>query len=497
MSPLLALSLLDSWSEFIETNLGLFFPPDRWNDLARLTQLAAESQGTQPEDFVKRVLEQPLNRKDAEILAAHLTIGETYFWREPLTFEILEQKILPELCHKKGEHKRLRIWSAGCSGGEEPYSIAMALRRAIPDWRDWNITLLATDINPKSLQKAYEGTYNQWSFRNAPAWLKTDFFRERKKGVFEILPDLRNQVEFAYLNLVEDLYPSPENNTLAMDIIYCRNVLMYFKPDRFRKVVRALFNCLKEGGYLIVSSSELSIQNFQDFQAVNFPGLVAYQKSSPGNTKQSDWNWKEYLEKLEREAVFLTPVTLGNEESEIAWPAIQVGKSEVTVTEPQSKAIDKAMLCYKSGAYEEVIQVLEEADKGAAEYGLLIRSFANIGKMDEAIKVAEAVLESDRLNTPMYYLYATLLQDVNRREDSKRALKSAMYLDPDFVLPYYSYGAALFRDGNVRGAQKYFRAAAKMLKQQDPSQELPESDGLTVGRLSEIIKVSLETRFTG
>jgi len=108
------------------------------------------------------------------------------------------------------------------------------------------------------LRKAMAGVYGKWSFRNAPPWLIEGYFTCKKDGVFEILPEIRKMVTFAYLNLAQDTYPSPLNNTNAMDIIFCRNVLMYFAPERARQVGDSLFRSLVDGGWLMVGASELS-----------------------------------------------------------------------------------------------------------------------------------------------------------------------------------------------------------------------------------------------
>src|SRR3990170_2028609 len=157
-------------------------------------------------------------------------------------------------------------------------SVEACIDRLIPDIEEWNITILATDINPEFLRKAAEGTYREWSFRGTPAWLRERYFR-KKNGCFEILPALRKRVTFSYLNLAVDAYPSLSNNTNAMDVIFCRNVLMYFTPAQAKKVAGNLHGSLVEGGWLIVSPVEASNSLLSRFAAVGFPGAVLYRKA--------------------------------------------------------------------------------------------------------------------------------------------------------------------------------------------------------------------------
>ena len=125
--------------------------------------------------------------------------------------------------------------------------------RLLPDLDDWRITLLATDINPRFLDRAAIGIYGEWSFRATPLIMREQYFTRTAEGRFKIDPRIRKQVTFAYLNLAEDVYPSLLNNTNAMDIIFCRNVLMYFSPKNAEKVICNFHRCLVEGGCLIIS----------------------------------------------------------------------------------------------------------------------------------------------------------------------------------------------------------------------------------------------------
>ena len=258
--------LLSGFSEFVAARMGLHFTKERLNDLARGLGSAAGEFGFDDEEAcAKWLMSSSLTREQVEILASHLTVGETYFFREKKSFESLEWEILPQLIDGRRKGSRgLRIWSAGCATGEEPYSIAILLSKLLPDLNSWNITVLATDINPRFLSKASRGVYREWSFRDTPGWVQGKYFKKRG-GYFEILPDIKTMVTFAYQNLAEDAYPSLVGNTNAMDIILCRNVLMYFTPDMQRKVIQNLHRCLVDGGWLIVSLGEIYDDLFPQF----------------------------------------------------------------------------------------------------------------------------------------------------------------------------------------------------------------------------------------
>jgi chemotaxis protein methyltransferase CheR len=481
-------------SEFISVNLALNFPRERWDDLARnITSASKEFGYEKVEDFIQFIISAPLNREHIEILAANLTIGETYFWREPQTFEAFEQNILPELINRrKNGTKSLRIWSAGCSTGEEPYSIAIALHRTIPDIRDWNISILATDINDRSILKAIAGRYTQWSFRGTPGWLKENYFIKTPKNIFEIIPTIKSMVRYEYLNLAEDIYPSPINATNAMDIIYCRNVLMYFTQERFRKVVRNLYKSLAPEGFLIVSASELSMQNFPDFKAINFPGVVLYQKSTLKIKRhQPQPNIYEDQTPIPIEPYITVSIPWLKTESESSKINPSILSESPIVTLSRTK-IEEAQLSYAAGNYSDVVDIMLEEAQSSEEYILLIKSFANLGNLDEAIRSCENALSAQKVDPRLHYLYATILQENNLLDESVAAFKNVIFLDHNFVLAYYSLGKIYTRLGKTKNAARCHETVVSILDKCKQDDILLESEGLTAGRFKEIISASVQ-----
>lgn len=282
MTESLSKTLLSQLSQFVAEQMGLHFPKERFRDLERGIGAATREFGFKDtESCIDWLVSSRLQKAQIEMLASHLTVGETYFFRDTKTFEVLETHILPELIESRRRNaQRVRIWSAACATGEEPYSIAISLARAIPDLRNWQVTILATDINPRFLEKASNGVYGKWSFRDAPSWLQKQYFKKTEQGRFEISPHIKKMVKFSYLNLPEDTYPSLVNDTNAMDIIFCRNVLMYFTEQQARKVVHRLYRSVLDGGWLITSPSEASHMLFSQFVTVNSSDIFLYRKQT-------------------------------------------------------------------------------------------------------------------------------------------------------------------------------------------------------------------------
>src|SRR3990167_2909784 len=287
--------LLLQLNGFITSSIGLHFPESRLIDLKRGIVSAAEEFGyTDIETFIRWLMSSKLTKKDMKILSSHITIGETYFFRDKKSFEALEENILPELISSRQDgERRLRIWSAGCSTGEEPYSIAILLKKLIMDIKDWNITILGTDINPNFLRRASAGVYTEWSFRNTPPWVKEGYFKKTKDGNYKIIPDVKKMVVFEYLNLAEDIYPSLLNNTNGIDMIFCHNVLMYFSHELSNRVVHGFYSSLVDKGWLSVGPTDFVKPLSSQFTAVNYNDDAIYRKDAKRAHEVKDFQPKK------------------------------------------------------------------------------------------------------------------------------------------------------------------------------------------------------------
>jgi chemotaxis protein methyltransferase CheR len=455
--------------EAIASRMGLHFPVERWAMLRRNLVLAAREFGFHDmTGFIQWLLSAPLNKEQTDILAAHLTISETYFWREPQVFTALTDYILPELIRSKSREqgagskeqreRSIRIWSAGCSTGEEPYSIAIALKKTIQKIEDWNITILATDINPKALEKAVAGIYGTWSFRNSPAWLRSTWFHNKEDRQYEIIPEIKKMVTFSCLSLVE---MSAIGNVSAMDIIFCRNVLMYFTKEWVTKISQNLFNSLSEDGWFVVSSSELSSWVFPQFTPVNFPGAVLYRKGKNGSAYSCDIPSDEMPEPSSDTAFLTTEVSPKRVVKEVA----KVVAKEDIVNTPEESYTDKIFA---------------------------IRLLANLGHLAEALSLCNEAIASEKLTPGLYFLRASILQELDNSSEAIASLKKAIYIDPDYVMGHFALGNLYNRQGNDRNAKQHFNNVLDLLNNCSNDDILPESEGLSVKYIREIIFANMQ-----
>lgn len=469
--------VLTAFSQFLETRTGLHYAPERRAELGRAVDIMAKELGfPDAAACMQHFLATEPTREQIEILASHLTIGETYFFREPQSFKALAETVLPPLiaARRQAGTRHLRIWSAACSTGEEAYSVAMLLDGLIPDIALWNITILATDINPRSLRRATEGRYGEWSFRGVDATIRQKYF-ESQDGRQVIIPRIRRMVSFAYHNLAEDLYPSVTSNTNAMDIIFCRNVLMYFSFDRARQVVANLHNSLVEGGWLVASSVEGSTELFQPFVNAQLPGATFYRKAAGAAALPS-----------------VLPSTL-------VVPILPAPPTLAPAPPPLSPQGPDDLLAqvqplYQQGRYREAIALLRadpvvlEADGTAL--AMLARLHANEGRLEEAALWCQRALSLDRTAPERHYLLAMISQERGELKQAAEALRRALFLDPGFVLAHFALARLALGEGRVADARRHYRNTLDLLRRHAPEDTLPESDGLTVGRLTEIIRVA-------
>lgn len=203
-----------------------------------------------------------------------LTVNETYFFREQNQLAAFSEEILPEIKEKNKETKKISIWSAGCSTGEEPYTIAILILEK-GDFNDWDINILGSDISQSVLQTAREGIYKKNSFRATSPYFIEHYFEGQQNGALKIRDRVKNLVNFNSLNLLD---PFKIELIGKMDVIFCRNVLIYFNQSARKRVVESFFETLREGGYLLLGYAESLINITTAFTLKHLKNDMVYQK---------------------------------------------------------------------------------------------------------------------------------------------------------------------------------------------------------------------------
>jgi chemotaxis protein methyltransferase CheR len=209
-------------------------------------------------DRYYEIVVDPYQYEERVAMIDAITTNETRFFRDPRHFEILEARAIPRWRAEAQQgirSKTVRIWSAGCSSGEEPYSLAMLLARHLPVEQGWNATVLATDISTRVLAHARQGIYGIAKSSDIPAPLLKDYMLkgiDRQDGQMKVMPEIQAMVDFHKLNLIHGPYP-PEAH---FDAVFCRNVLIYFDLQAKQKAVEHLTRCLAPSGLFFVGQAE-------------------------------------------------------------------------------------------------------------------------------------------------------------------------------------------------------------------------------------------------
>lgn len=204
-----------------------------------------------------------------------MTVNETYFFREEYHFACMVKSMLPEIVSNKKDKEAIRIWSMPCSSGEEPFSIAIYLQEYWPLIAQYDVDLMASDIDTDILKQASLGRFSKRSVQNLPAHLKSHYFREQGDGDYQLIDDLRHSVEFTRANLTE---LADTRRFRKVDIIFCRNLLIYFDDASRRQAAEAFYDALNPGGFICLGHSESMSRISGLFNVRKFPDAIVYQK---------------------------------------------------------------------------------------------------------------------------------------------------------------------------------------------------------------------------
>jgi chemotaxis protein methyltransferase CheR len=436
-------ALVDMLAEVIEERSGLHFAGARRAELiAKLIAAFRISGCTTWESYHLR-LQSDAGGELFRLLIETLTIGETYFFRHHAYFDMFERDILPALIERRRQTRSMRIWCAGCATGEEAYSLAILLLRAIPDIERWQINILATDINRQSLARAAAGVYGDWSFRETDDFFRRTYFK-REGNRYRIRPDIQRLVHFSELNLAETAYPSVVNDTAALDLIVCRNVLIYFGRDMIHSVLKRFHTALAPDGYLMLGPSDTYSHLMDGFAPIRALDATLYRR-------------------IQHE------------------PEIPVREAVVANQPLVARAVNGAPVP-PTAAPPPVVTASDwrEAMQNA-------RASANSGLLAEAERFCrEAIARADMRPEP-FFLLGTLREAQGDDAQALQAFRQALYIDRSFVPVHLAIAASQRRMGRDDLAEQALSRARRLLDGRAADEVILADEQLTVGRLRDAL----------
>ncbi|MBF0481406.1 MAG: hypothetical protein HQK81_13360 [Desulfovibrionaceae bacterium] len=500
-------------ARFASERFGLRLAKDRLSELGRaLRQDALAAGRADPGHGARLLIENGNGRETLDILAAHLTVGETFFYREPAVFDQLEQTLLPELVRRATQESRgVTIFSAGCSTGEEPYSAAIALHRTTLGHPPPASIVIGADINAEALETARRGLYREWSFRGAKPLVKERYFRKTGKGVYAISPLVAAMTAFHRLNLARDDFAGLVPGLASPDVIFCRNVLMYFLPQAAKRAVGCLLGMLRPGGLIVVSPSEATFLKDTALELVGTGGTAIYRKPKPGERIRPAPGLAPRPETTPRKTARKSPP------GPPATPVAPIAKNRAALpgvcaeaksethgdARPEEALYLRALDLYHEGRYAEAAGELETwlaSDPGARgepglyarEITLLTRIYANLGQPERAVAWCEALVQGDALCPEAHFALGTALRDAGRPGEARGAFTRALYLDNGFVAAELAL-AGLCRDlGETDRAAKHYANVAAMLAGAPGEAVVPQSGGMTAAAVRELAASLME-----
>lgn len=444
----------------LETHLGLELRPrDRRRVEQGVAQRMRSLRLTELSDYL------PHLATDAEFntLIRYATIAESWFFRDSGQMRLIRHLLLPELIASRRSRRRLRIWSAGCASGQEAWSLAMLVADALPSASRWDVLILGTDINAEALASASAGVYTGWSLRGLNEANRERFFTRSGEG-WRIADPLRRWVDFRSDNLVEGSPPPIQD----VDLVLCRNVLIYLQRERLSAVMTRFGAALRSQGLLVTGHCELLDVATVGFEPQHFPEGLVYRRSSA--TRQAAPNGAIAAAKKSLPPP-QGPVGLqaqgGSPRSRLGQPAAQPGRQGSTGSATRTTRA----ACAPAPDPQTDLVAAAEARAARGDYA-------------GATEIARQAQHAATLDHRPIYLLAQLAEIEGDHAEALRKLAQVLYLAPDFIPACLDTAAHLERLGNLDRAMRHRRAARRLLESQPDERAMqPPYQCMRIGAL--------------
>jgi len=477
---------LASFKQLIRQRCGLTFEGVAESPLLEGLQLRMAATG----DVASSQYLERIERDELEFheLISLLTINETYFYREPEHLQFMVDRLIPRILASKQDDSPLRILSAGCSTGEEPYSIAIALREKYGESAAQLFTLVAGDIDKSALIKACAGCYTTFSFRSIAADLRERYFECRGEWAGCVRDDVRRQVHFHQQNLLDAQHPPSLQN---FDLIFFRNVSIYFDISTRRIIQRHLASLLSEQGYLLMGAAETLANDLGVFNLVEEDGMFYFAKQLTAKSKpqqnltplpvrcqlDSEWEFPAVPLKLHRVPA---PSSSAKSESPYLKPSPAVPPLLTSPTVLATFNTDEVLQLIEGKRYDQAMAALAVLleQQSDASTGLLLKAHILLQRKEYTAveETAQRVLKSEPWSIDAFVLLGLAAKWGNHVEAAVKWFKQAVYVCHK-CWPAQYYLAELYRTGNeMEKARRAYRVVLQLLL----TAQAATDDGLSI-----------------
>ncbi|MHB1412334.1 MAG: CheR family methyltransferase [Thermoleophilia bacterium] len=434
----------ERFRKLIDQASGMFFDRSKQDVLQLGLSDRAEAVGaTTLSDYYDLLTADPERENEVRQLLAHLSVQETQFFRNLPQFDALRKFIIPEITRRKaGEHRTMRFWCAGCSTGQEPYSVAMSVMDVLPDPGSWNIEVLGTDLNEQALEVARRGWYPEKKLTGIDRSHLERYFRPQDGG-YVISEPVRRAVKFARHNLVSDNLPISVFGTC--DAVFCRNVIIYFSHETAKYVIEHFFDILNPGGYLFLGHSETLWKMSAKYSLVEMGDAFIYRKPLPMAIEG-----RRFIPERRMRHSGL-PAGIGSERRAIT--------DRRTVRHPVH--FDLAIWGRSHQDTEAAVDATGEITKAKAHLDL--------GEFDLAISSLMEAIKSDGVSGEAYFLLGLAFEKKKDLTQAEDAFRKSVYCEPDLSLAHFHLANVLEQAGKLKNAIREYRSAASGFNDRPPS----------------------------
>lgn len=475
-------------AQYITTETGLRFSASRLA-IADTAIRRAMARAVANADGYETLLQSDRALFDA--LLVELTVGETYFFREPAQFDFMRGQAIPELLRRKKDSEPLRVWSAGCASGEEPYSVAML-------FQDMGLAarteVLGTDICTARLENARRGRYGQWSLRGVPKDVVGRYFR-RSDVRYELVPSIRSAVQFRYDNLPASTTP-PAATSGGLDLILCRNVLIYFEMEVMGRIAKRFYEALEEGGWLFLGASDPPLADLAPFEVVVTGAGIAYRRprrrtaslvaAVPSVVLSAPACGKAHGAFASATRRVPAPVIAGPPRSPVEADTAPEDTGRLGAAGAHaSAAADHAGVAERDAPFP------APAPESAAAAVALARSLADLGRLHEAGSVCAAAMRIHATSPELACLHAIILSAGGDHQGAAAAARRAIYLAPGVAIGHVALGTSRASLGDRGGALRSLLNAERLLAAMPPDAAPPDLAGESAGRMLGRVRAQL------
>lgn len=478
----------DKFRKCIENRTGIYIADSKQDSFKISMDNRMDVLGIKGYDaYYSFIITNTLRKKEFDELLNLILIKETFFFRDDKQLQVLVKNILPELIKRK-RMKEIKIWSAGCATGEEPYSIAMAIMEShLPN--NINVSIYATDISEGVLKRAKEGIYNKSCMRAIDKKMLNKYFTQRD-GRYFLNDQVKRRVRFETVNLIEPYFPMERE---SIDIVFCKNVIIYFRLDTVKTVIRRFYNALAEGGCLFVGHSESLWQISGDFELEEISGVFLYRKDGKKKIVSAK-KWPQQKEKAVNIMDFTCqrmPPLLSEKVSQQITHTTQAVRGKVVPQEIDLKGVQPS-----DGNYEAVLadieEVLQREPKNMDAHLLAGKIYANMGLYDKSLKKCVDAIEINDLSADAYLLIGSIYYKIGETEKAISSFKKAVYLDNNSMLSHYYLGN-LYKDTNlIVQAIKEYKNVIHIFETTSENEEQLAGEVFTVKQLKDICVRNIE-----